>query len=192
MKKIIIILSFFIIANTQAQENKIKAFSIIDVSAEMQVYPTGLIPGIRFDANLSKKDALNFRLAMNIFDHRDLPMKAGINNHTSETGFGYGFSLGYRHYFWNNVKNLFVGARSDLWVNKVDWQKTNNIKGVSNIIVIQPTIEAGWLFEIGKTKNFIVTPSIGFGYEWNALVNGEQTGYGMILLAGVSIGYRNK
>jgi len=198
MKKIITLsIASFLILMTYSQD-KIKAFSIIDIGMEFQIYPTGLLPGFRAETNLSNKDALNFRLGMNLFDHKDLPMKAGINDHISEKGNAYGLSIGYRHYFWNNVKNLFIGVRSDLWFNKVNWEKYHPnksfprpiIKGVSNIIVIQPTIEVGWLFDLGKNKNIFISPEIAFGYEWNALVSGEQTGYGLILLGGISAGYR--
>jgi len=187
------IVTIFFMTCTFSQEEKIKAFSIIDAGVEFQVYPTGYMPAIKIATNISKKDALNFRLGMNIFDHQDFPMQNGINNHISEIGYGFGFSIGYKHYFWKNVKNLFVGIRSDVWFNTVHWKKTAvnfpNI-GTSNIIVVQPTFEAGWLFEIGKNKNFIITPEIAFGYEWNAVVNGEQTGYGAILLGGITAGYR--
>ena len=196
MKNIFLLLFVCFFSLESFSQDKIKAFSINDFGAEFQIYPTGLIPSLRAETNLSNKDALNFRIGMNLFDHKDFPKKAGINNHISEKGYGYGFSFGYRHYFWNNVKNLFVGVRSDLWFNKVDWKENEMkvpptpIKGTSNIIVLQPTIETGWLFELGKNKNIFLSPEIAFGYEYNAVVKGAQTGYGFIFLGGISAGYR--
>ena len=210
MKKVI--LSFFLAILSVmlfSQETNKNSFTIIDLGIEFQIYPTGIMPGLRIETNLSQKDAINLRIGMNFFDHKDFPKKAGINKHDSEIGYGYGFSLGYRHYFWKGLKNLYFGVRSDLWFNKVYWSKKNpdfyycdssqpclqyvpnpTIKGESNIVVLQPTIEAGWLFEMGKNKNIFIAPDIAFGYEWNAIVKGEQTGYGFIFLAGISAGYR--
>lgn len=196
---LIIVVMIFVSLQSFSQIEKIKAFSIIDVGTEFQVYPTGVIYGARVETNISNKDALKFMLGGNSFDHKDFPKQAGINDHISEIGDGLGFSLGYKHYFWRNVKNLFVGFNTDVWFSSVNWDRGHKLMGcygstpatgVSNIVVIQPTIEAGWLFEIGKRKNLILTPKIAFGYEWNMITSGEQTGFGMILLGGLSASYR--
>ncbi len=208
MKKVILfVILAFVSVMVFSQEKNNHSLKIIDVGIEFQIYPTGIMPGLKVETNLSQKDAINLRIGMNLFNHKDFPKKAGINKHDSEIGYGYGFSLGYRHYFWKNVRNLFLGIRSDLWFNRVQWVKENpeyynctgtcifyapepTIKGISNIVVLQPTIEAGWLFEIGKNKDFFIAPDIAFGYEWNAIVKGEQTGNGFIFLGGISAGYR--
>jgi len=192
-KYFIIFLSFSLATISFAQEEKIKAFSVVDSGIEFQIYPTGYLTGFRLETNLSNKEALNFRLGMNVFNHKDLPKRAGINDHISETGSGYGFSLGYRRYFRQTVKNFFLGVRTDLWFNKVTWKKETIItknEGVTNIVVLQPTIETGWLFELGKNKNVTLSPNMAFGYEWNIYKDNEQTGNGFIILGGLSLGYR--
>ncbi len=57
----------------------------------------------------------------------------------------------------------------------------------SNITVIQPTIELGYLI---KKEFSHITPTIAFGYEWNVKTNGEPTGEGAILLLRIQIGKR--
>jgi len=62
------------------------------------------------------------------------------------------------------------------------------IEGHTSITVIQPTVELGYLFILGKSLH--MTPSIAFGWEWNAKTDGEPTGEGAILLLGISVGKR--
>ena len=64
-----------------------------DLSLEVQVYPTGLLPGISIDQSISEKGVFYARVGANLFDHRDL----GVQE--EEEGSGWGFSLGYKNYF---------------------------------------------------------------------------------------------
>ena len=73
----------------------------LDVGLEVQVYPTGVIPGLHFEYGLSDKDGLLARVGYNIVDHRDL----GVQD--DETGGGFGFSLGYRRYFKADRQGFF-------------------------------------------------------------------------------------
>jgi len=59
-----------------------------DFNVELQVYPTGVIPGIRIENKIGEKTKVHLRLGLNIFDHRDL----GVQD--NESGWGYGFTLG--------------------------------------------------------------------------------------------------
>jgi len=198
MKKLIILVSLVFISNTFVAQEKIKPFSILDVGLEFQAYPTGYIPGIRIETNLNENSTIDFRLGKNIFDHKDFPKQAGINNHDSEIGSGYGVSIGYKRYLNQNFQKMFVGLRSDVWFNSVDWTVNisncptcnSEIKGHSDIVVIQPTVEVGYLFFIGKNERLFFVPEMALGYEWNAVVSGEQTGFGFILLGGINLGYR--
>ena len=151
---ILILLASLIFLHSYSQE-EIKAFRIIEVGLEFQIYPTGYMPSLKIETNVSKKDAVNFRVGFNIFDHKDYPKQAKINDHTSEIGMGYGFSVGYKRYLLDNNKKLYAGIRTDIWFNKVNWIKPApnkplprpTIEGVTNIIVVQPTMQVGWLFD---------------------------------------------
>lgn len=163
------------------------AHSQTDLSFEFQAYPTGLVPSLRIDKLFQAQNAIHLRLGYNWIRHRDL----GV--HEDERGDGFGFTLGYRRYLNSNYEKFFLGARSDLWFNKLTWQDnigTNNeLNGNSNIIVIQPTLESGYLFLLNEGRTF-VAPSAAFGFEVNVKTTGEEVGQGAILLLGLSVGTR--
>lgn len=201
MKKILPFIIALTFVSLNAQDSKLKEFDIIDLAVELQASPTGIIPGITLSTNLTSRDALSLRLAANLFDNKDLAFQAGINNHKSEKGFGYGASLGIKHYFLADIKKLYGGFRLDIWKNEVQWSNNiysdcedcinENNGGISELETIQPSIMLGWLVEFGKNKNFFISPEIALAYEWNASVKGEETYYGPKFLVGVSLGYRN-
>ncbi|MCU0347683.1 MAG: hypothetical protein MUC59_12150 [Saprospiraceae bacterium] len=160
---------------------------VTDFGVEIQAYPTGLIPGIRFERSFSEKDLFTLRLGFQIIDHRDL----GIQD--DETGTGYGATVGYKHYFRPGFKGLNLGLRLDTWSNTIDW--TNNIPngfetGRSSVWVLQPTAELGWGIVLGE--NAVVTPALAFGYEVNVKTDGKETGQGAIILLGITLAYRLK
>ncbi len=200
MKSLFTSLFIIVLCNLSFSQDTHQPLSVWDAGLEFQVYPTGIMPSLRFETNLSSRSAIHLRLGKNIFDHQDFPKQAGINNHDSETGSGYGFSVGYKRYLKEDLSKLFVGIRSDLWFNTVDWTIVDNqpcqgcistlVEGQTNILVVQPTLEAGWLFLLGDNEKVFVTPEVAAGYEWNAIVNGAQTGYGFIALVGLHVGLR--
>lgn len=157
--------------------------SQITLGPEFQIYPTGLLPGIRIEKQLGNKSSLNFRLAAQIIDHRDL----GVQD--DETGSGFGASIGIRNFFKTYNKGWSITGRLDVWKNSIDWSSTENgntISGNTKITVLQPTA----LLEYAFAKNNItISPSLGFGYEWNVATNGAPTGEGAILLLGCTIGF---
>ncbi len=161
--------------------------SIFDVNFEFQAYPTGLIPGLRLEKGFNEKNAASIRLGYQLIDHRDL------GKHDDETGTGYGFTLGYKRFLKEGFRGLHLGVRNDVWSNKINWEHNKfapiePTSGTTKIIVLQPTLEAGWTFI--PAKKCIITPTLAFGYEINVKTEGEPTGEGVILLAGLNLGYR--
>lgn len=154
-----------------------------DLTTEFQVYPTGLIPGLRLEKGFAEKNAVHLRLGYQIIDHRDL------GKHDDETGTGYGFTLGYKRYFKENFQGIHLGIRNDFWFNSIDWRSDEEpAAGTTDVVVVQPTAELGWLFLLGE--HFTLTPGAAFGVEINVKTDGEPTGEGMILLLGLQAGYR--
>ncbi|MCP4120980.1 MAG: hypothetical protein GY751_04440 [Bacteroidetes bacterium] len=176
----------------------------ISIGLELQGYPTGINPGLHIDVTFNNRNAMIFRLGYNWFNHRDL----GV--HDSETGYGLGFSMGYRRYFEEEgLKGFFIGARSDFWFSKVKWtenvdndrKKDILISSKSDVVVLQPVIEVGYKLKSPDSR-FAFVPFLGFGYEWNVSEQGhvildnplpppaaeanlsEETGDGFIFLAG--------
>ena len=170
---IFLLLASDVYSQTDDSEN-----SSFEIGPEIQVYPTGIIPGIRIERYLNESSSLNFRLGYQFIDHRDL----GVQD--DETGSGYGVSVAYRKFLNSKQSGLSLALRTDLWFNTIDWE-TDNVLGTTDITVIQPTLMGEYRFKKG---NFSIAPSLSFGWEWNVSTDGEPTGEGAILLLGCSFG----
>jgi len=157
-----------------------------DLSAELQIYPTGIIPGISYDHHIGTSTALTFRLGANIFDHRDL----GVQD--EEVGSGLGGSIGYRKYFFDSRTKWNWGLRTDVWFSNVEWANLGtqggSETGETSITVIQPTASLG--YTIVSDGGFYLSPAISLGFEWNVRTVGEPTGEGSIILIGIQAGKR--
>ena len=156
----------------------------LDLGVEFQAYPTGILPGAKVALAIGESSSMHLRVGLNIFDHRDL----GVQE--EEIGDGFGFTLGYQYYFGENYSQWFLGIRSDIWWNTVDWMNDGQ-SGVTDITVIQPTLVGGYAFSFADDK-LIFEPALGFGFEVNVVTEGEPTGEGAIGLIGFSLNYRIK
>jgi len=174
------IFCLIIISNNDAQSEKMPDDKSFELGLEIQAYPTGIIPGIRFEKYLNSSSSLNFRLGYQLIDHRDL----GVQN--NEDGSGYGASIAYRRFFKSNHKGLSLAFRTDLWFNKIDWENDSGI-GTSNITVIQPSLMGEYALRV--SDGFSITPSLSFGWEWNVTTDGIPTGEGAIILLGCAFGF---
>lgn len=163
-----------------------QAISQIEVGVELQVYPTGFIPGIHLEYELSPHSGLQGRIGYNVVRHRDL----GV--HQDERGGGFGGTLGYRYYFKPERKGMIIGLRCDLWQNEVDWRDgiglITEMSGTSNVTVLQPTGELGYTFALNN--NLTLVPTISLGAEINIKTEGEEIGQGAILLLGATLSKR--
>lgn len=159
----------------------------IDIGPEVQAYPTGILSGVRADFGFKEFNTIHLRVGYNLVRHRDL------GEHEDERGGGFGFSLGYKRYFKPGFQKWFLGLRSDLWFNDIDWKDNigliNEIRGNTDVTVFQPTLEGGYTLLMGEGKWFF-SPSIAFGAEINVDTDGAEVGQGAILLVGFSIGKR--
>jgi hypothetical protein len=107
--------------------------------------PAGLIPCIRLERGFAEKNAAHLRLGYQVIDHGDQ------GEHDDETGHGYGFTLGYKRFLKKGFKGVHLGLRNDVWFNKINWEHNvyapiEPTSGTTKIIVVQPTLEAGWTF----------------------------------------------
>lgn len=164
------------------------AQSVSALAIEFQGYPTGLIPGLRFEYGFRARHSLHLRAGYNWIRHGS----NGVQD--NEWGDGWGGTAGYRYYFREGWSGWFLGARADVWRNRLHWEDKDAAgavltEGVSKITVFQPTAEGGYLFPLGSGKWF-VTPSAAFGMEVNVKTEGAKVGEGAILLLGVSLGRR--
>ncbi len=174
------ILLLLIVEYSAAQKENSSDNKNFEFGIELQIYPTGIIPGIRLEKYLDSSSSLNFRLGYQLIDHRDL----GV--HDNEEGSGYGASIAYRRFFSPDHEGISLAFRTDLWFNEIDWQD-EALEGTSKITVIQPTLMGEYTFR--PNANLSITPSLSFGWEWNVSTDGEPTGEGAILLIGCTFGF---
>jgi len=158
-----------------------------DVSFELQIYPTGIIPGLRLEKNFARKNAAHIRVGAQLINHW------GFGVQEREWGYGYGTTFGYKRFFTENFKGYSLGVKCDLWQNFISWENNSDApsktSGKTKIYVIQPTMELGYTFL--KNENLIITSTCAVGFEWNVKTEGQPTGEGAIILFGVLIGNRN-
>ena len=163
----------------------LKAQIADEVVFEFQAYPTGLIPGIRLEKDVNEQSRLLLRLGYNWFRHRDL----GV--HDDERGDGFGGTLGFKRFLKPGRNKWHWAVKTDIWWNDVEWyddlSNGQRAEGETSITVLQPTAEVGYTF---VNNNFVFTPTLSLGVEWNVRTVGEPTGEGLIILAGIMIGKR--
>ena len=88
--------------------------------------------------------------------------------------------------------NFIFGASLDIWNMWTNWKDNLNTptptQGKTYTLVVQPWINAGYLFIISNKINAGL--SIGFGREINAITKGERVGEGFMGIAAASINYK--
>ena len=147
---------------------------------EVQVYPTGVIPGIRYEWELSTQDQLFARVAYNFTERSD------FGEHDDESGGGPGIGLGWRHWLNETSSEWHYGARLDIWDLEIDWEEDGppESDGKTDIIVMQPSGELGYSWKQSDGSRFDLTA--GLGVEVNVDTDGEDVGEGIIALGGIS------
>jgi hypothetical protein len=160
--------------------------SKLAVGAEIQLYPSGVIPGLHGQWALSTKNVLTFRLGYNLAERQD------NGEHDDEEGGGPGATVGYRRYFRPDQRRWYVGGRVDLWTMEIDWQDDTGgpaqSSGTTDILVLQPTVEAGYGFQLGGSR-WRLDAGLAFGFEINVHTDGEEVGEGASLLGGATVVY---
>ncbi len=174
--------------NGQAQfvSNKI-GLPRINLGAEMQWYKAGFTFGLRSDLYYNKHENINLRVGYNLTDRQNFSQ---VND--DEKGGGFGLGLGYRYYFGKR-KGIYLGARADFWWLDIDWEDFNESlqieeMGTTEVVVFQPTIEAGYQFILDR--HWIIAPAFAYGREINIITDGEDVGQDWITLIGINVGYK--
>lgn len=183
--KLLISLAFILC--TLALKGQTEEGKYTQIGIEIQQYPTGFLFGAHAEIGLNSHHAIDFRLGYNLLDHQDF----GV--HDDEKGGGFGFSAGYRYYFKPNNQAWFLGARTDLWFNEVEWKDLADgaieaMEGTTNVTVLQPTAMIGYVFVLNE--RLILTPTLAFGAEINIKTKGADVGEGAIFLWGLNAAYR--
>lgn len=149
------------------------------VGLTFQAYPAGLITEAEVVVPIEEHHAVLLRAGYNFTDRRD------YGEHDDEEGGGPGLTLGYRYRPSGSEAGWFMGARADLWFMQIDWEDPGR-SGTTDIVVLQPTAEAGYAFSL--SDSWSVEPFLALGAEINVDTDGEDVGEGAIFLLGVTLG----
>jgi len=165
-------------AAAQAQTFNTTEFGL---GASVQAYPTGVIVG--HTANwINDTQHIELRGAYN-FAQRD-----DNGEHDDEDGGGPGIGAAYHRFFPIGELTGFYGARLDLWSLEIDWNDQRggaNLRGSTDVVVLQPTAEVGLKF--APDQDWDILLSLAGGAEINVDTDGEDVGEGAIGLAGLSL-----
>ncbi len=168
----------------QAQDKA--GFKVLSAGFEYQQYPTGFLPGAYVNVAMQPKHVLTLKAGYNAVNHQDF----GVQDW--EEGGGPGGSVGYQYYFKSANKGFFIGARTDLWFNKINWTDDKGLPtenyGTTNIVVLQPTAIGGYTFVLWDKLE--LSPHLAYGVEINVVEKGQPVGEGTIFLWGAQLGYR--
>lgn len=148
------------------------------LGVEYNYYPAGHVIGIQGEYSPNNNHhSFNARLGTNITRRWNF---SGLND--DERGGGFGGSLGYRYYLTPQCRGLYLGARTDLWFMTVDWQDSSELitQGSTEITVLQPTFEIGYLFHL--RNGWELGTAFVNGVELNVRMDGEPVGEGWITL----------
>ena len=185
-----VLFSLLLLAAMQAtaQDSLTGVFRTIDIGAELFGNNEGFSPGIRVEAAFNREYSISLKGGYTSF------RKGHTGRHEDEAGEGYGFTVGYRHYFGKGVlRGIFLGAKTDCWFNTVRWKDgigtTAEVNGVSKTTVIQPSMELGYNFLLAKQR-LVITPLIAFSVETNVATSGKPVDGGPLLLLGTTLSYR--
>lgn len=183
MKKYLLLIVFAVLA----YYNSFSQVHVAHIGTETQWYPAGYQLMATSEFGLSEHDALLLKFGYNLADRKDF---SPYNDH--EAGGGFGGTLGYRHFFGKNIlSGFYIGGRVDLWGLAIDWSDASEIPntGTTNITVLQPTGEIGYLYHFKNTP-FAAGLNYAAGWEINIVTKGEAVGEGAIGLVGLILNYR--
>lgn len=150
------------------------------IGVEFQAYPAGIIPGVHIQAPLDEYGSLTLRAAANITDRQD------FGDHENEEGEGFGGGVGYRRYLKPGREGWLFGGRIDLWSLEIDWEDPGPVTGTTDVIVLQPTAEVGYGFQLGE-GGWRLELTLGVGAEINVDTDGDDVGEGAIALLGFTL-----
>ncbi len=158
----------------------------IEIGTELQLYPVGYMTMITSNIFIKEDWALRFRLGGNFANREDF---SGFNDDEVANGFGGSFGLVKYVSYWKG--NFVFGASLDTWNMWTKWKDglstPNPTSGTTYNLVIQPWVNAGYLYNLSNQWNAGI--SLGFGREINVITRGENVGEGWMGIATFSLNY---
>lgn len=186
LQVVIITFGLFIINHCAKAQSALDA-PLYHIGIEVQWYPAGYQFMLTGEWGFTQRDAIHAKLGYNLARRQDF---SPYND--QENGGGWGFTTGYRHYFQDQCRGLYVGGRMDWWWLTIDWEDdletANPTAGSTDIVVFQPTGEVGYLYQQPNSP-WAVGVNAAAGWEINVLTDGEEVGQGAIGLLGARLRY---
>jgi hypothetical protein len=178
--------SFFLVQaqETNSELDEKKFLKPVNTGLELQWYPTGIIPSMETEWIINHRLSLSTRIGMNLADRKDFS-----EFHDHEEGSAFGGSLGFRYYLTPNTYNKwFLGLRTDLWDMTIDWENYGppSTKGATDILILQPTLELGYLHQLG-TSPWNIGAAMALGFEINIVTVGEEVAQGKVSLLSLNL-----
>ncbi len=181
--KIFLAVSFYCVIAT-AQQVDI-GYRTMDVGAEFLKYKDGSFIGLH----------LGFNAKMHHSVHTSLGYYAASDEtpayYYNKSKGGLGINLGYRYYVKPRPDGFFVGAKANLFTNKIilDPQlNTQTPEGPYTSMNFIPAVQAGYMFLINDM--FFITPSIEAGIKTNLQKKITTDKSKSAFLAGISCGFK--
>lgn len=154
-------------------------YNTTDIGAEFQWYKDGKFIGLHFATNAKLHHSIHATIGYYVAGDPT----AGFYYNQNKGGPGLG--LGYRYYINLRPHAFFIGAKADLFTNKI-MLTTQTPEGPYTSKIFIPSLETGYMFLINDM--FFFTPTIGVGYKTNLeskLSLDEKKAVGLL---GISLG----
>ncbi|WP_394750932.1 hypothetical protein [Spongiimicrobium salis] len=183
LKSTLIILCFLCISFSYAQDTTDgSASNGTNLAFSVQVYPAGIIPTVNLEQFVNENSSWVYRLGGNFTDRRDFS-----DENDNEEGAGFGGSVGFRKHYAVGKGKIIAGFNVDLWNLWIDWEDASATpnEGTTYIFVVQPWLETGYFFNVGKNKSSQLGITLGFGREINAITSGDDVAQDWIGSIGV-------
>jgi len=158
----------------QLSENKRR-----DLGLSLQYYPAGVITTINAEFFYSPKASMVYRIGGNFTDRQDFS-----EYNDEETGLGFGGSAGYHKHFVLGQGEIIAGLNTDIWNMWIYWTndigEVNETEGQTYILVLQPWIESGYVYQ-PRNPRWHIGITAGFGREINVITDGKAVEQGWML-----------
>jgi len=179
MRKLIVILflSFFSFASFSQSE---VGYNTTDFGAEFQWYKDGKFIGLHAAVNAKLHHSIHGEIGYYMAGD---PTAAFYYNQNKG---GMGLGLGYRYYTMLRPHAFFIGAKANIFSNKVVLN-TQTPETVNSAILI-PSLETGYMILINDM--FFITPSVSLGYKTNIRSELKSDEKKAVALIGISTGFK--
>jgi hypothetical protein len=176
MKKLNIILALFFYCLCASSQQVDIGYRTTDVGIEFLNYKDGSFIGLHFGFNAKLHHSFHSSVGY-YFAGNETPA-----SYSNKSNGGVGINLGYRYYVKPRPDGFFVGAKANLFTNKIipvgPYTSMNFI----------PAVQTGYMLLINDM--FFITPSIEVGIKTNLQQKISTDKSKSAFLAGISCGFK--